>query len=277
MRLRDVAGKRVHVQNAFFLGDLDHKTVEVVRQLLARFGRGERGGAQVDRQIAAGRAGAGDQSRAHGLRLQCGAEPKAVVRGAACAAGDQSGFRPGARIRIEGDPGWGGAVRGYWATDVEWIYCRPEPGHKDGRWRPAESGTQPLVDGLAPGMGRTRAKRLRGFGDAIVLPLATTFVSAVIDALVDAALEEQTAAPLEVVAVVSEQPAASPAWTGPREGETAPSGMLFGRVPGERWPYGPPSTHEPRCNLFPHRGSPGGLFCDCATSAIDDVEHGVSV
>lgn len=36
-------------------------------------------------------------------------------------------------------------------------------------------------------MGRTRAKRLRGFGNAIVLPLATTFVEAVIDTLVDAA------------------------------------------------------------------------------------------
>ena len=64
-------------------------------------------------------------------------------------------------------------------------------------------------------------------------------------------------------------------WTGPREGETAPSGMLYGRVPAERWPYGPPSAHEARCNLFPHRGSPGGLFCDCAASAADDVEYGV--
>jgi len=34
-------------------------------------------------------------------------------------------------------------------------------------------------------VGRTRAKRLRGFGNAIVLPLATEFVSAVIDALAD--------------------------------------------------------------------------------------------
>jgi hypothetical protein len=35
-------------------------------------------------------------------------------------------------------------------------------------------------------MGRTRAKRLRGFGNAIVLPLATAFVASVIDAFVDA-------------------------------------------------------------------------------------------
>jgi hypothetical protein len=36
-------------------------------------------------------------------------------------------------------------------------------------------------------MGRTRAARLRGFGNAIVLPLATTFVASVIDAFADAA------------------------------------------------------------------------------------------
>ena len=107
----------------------------------------------------------------------------------------EQGFRPGDRIRIGDDLGWGGAVRGYWAEDVEWIYCRPEPGHQDGRWRPAESGTQPLVDGLAPGMGRTRAKRLRGFGNAVVLPLATAFVEAVIDTLADAALAIADEAP----------------------------------------------------------------------------------
>ncbi|HSX22341.1 MAG TPA: hypothetical protein VLE97_06150 [Gaiellaceae bacterium] len=36
-------------------------------------------------------------------------------------------------------------------------------------------------------MGRTRAKRLRGYGNAIVLPLATLFVESVIDAFADAA------------------------------------------------------------------------------------------
>ena len=55
-------------------------------------------------------------------------------------------------------------------------------------------------------------------------------------------------------------------WTGPRPDEVAPSGMLLGRVPGDRWPHGPPTAHETRCNLFPYRGSRGGLFCDCALS-----------
>lgn len=36
-------------------------------------------------------------------------------------------------------------------------------------------------------MGRTRAKRLRGFGNAIVRPLAVAFVESVIETFVDAA------------------------------------------------------------------------------------------
>ena len=128
-----------------------------------------------------------DEPVSPGADDRCVVEHEDVVRGAARSTGDESGFKPGDRIRIDGDPSWGGAVRGYWAQDVEWIYCRPEPGHQDGRWRPAESGTQPLVDRLAPEMGRTRAKRLRGFGNAIVLPLATAFVESVIESFADAA------------------------------------------------------------------------------------------
>ena len=214
-----------------------------------------------------------------------------VVRGAATSTGD---FRPGDRIRIDGDPTWGGAVRGFWAEDVEWVYCRPEPGHKDGRWRPAQRGIEPLAFRSSTDLGRTRAKRLKAYGNAIVLSHAVAFVSSVIDAFADAALAKSATAspadspaelatieaapstveqePLEVAPV---QPTTLPwQWTGPREGETAPSGMLYGRVPGERWPYGPPSFHQSGCNLFPRRGSPGGLFCDCAASAADGVENG---
>ncbi len=48
-------------------------------------------------------------------------------------------------------------------------------------------------------MGRTRAARLRGFGNAIVLPLATAFVEAVIETLADAALSIADSAPQEQV------------------------------------------------------------------------------
>lgn len=124
-------------------------------------------------------------------------------------------------------------------------------------------------------MGRTRAKRLRCFGNGIVLPQATAFVSAVMDLLADAARETKSAAVVEALPPARVTKIEGAAWTGPSPGETAPSGMLYGRVPGDRWPYGPPSAHESCCNLFPHRGSPGGLFCDCAASAADDVEHGI--
>jgi DNA (cytosine-5)-methyltransferase 1 len=118
-----------------------------------------------------------------------------LVRGAAAVAGDSVGsgsvvFKPGDRIRLSDDPTWGGAVRGYWAEDVEWIYCRPEPGHQDGRWRPARACVEPLVNWPPPGVGRTRAKRLRAYGNAIVRPLAVAFVAAVIDSFADAAAQE---------------------------------------------------------------------------------------
>lgn len=83
-----------------------------------------------------------------------------------------------------------------------------------------------------------------------------------IDALVDAAraTEPTRIEPVPDLAVEL-------AWTGPRPDEVAP-------IPGDRWPYGPPSHHEAVCNLFPHLSSPGGLFCDCKASAADDVEYG---
>lgn len=66
-------------------------------------------------------------------------------------------------------------------------------------------------------------------------------------------------------------------WTGPVTDDLTGSGsVLRWIVPGERWPYGPPSAHEKCCNLFPRRGSPGGLFCDCAASAADGLDQGVS-
>jgi DNA (cytosine-5)-methyltransferase 1 len=132
-----------------------------------------RGGRDAGEVLGAEGAGEGERVAARDLA------DESVAPGAA--------HRPGDRIRLDGDPTWGGSVRGYWAEDVEWIYCRPEPGHQDGRWRPTRAGIEPLAAGTSPDVGRTRAARLRGFGNSIVLPLATSFVGAVIDCLVDAA------------------------------------------------------------------------------------------
>lgn len=47
----------------------------------------------------------------------------------------------------------------------DWVGC------KDGYWRPIESGTSPLAHGSA-----SRVGRLRGYGNAIVAPLAEEFI-----------------------------------------------------------------------------------------------------
>ncbi|MCI0236544.1 DNA cytosine methyltransferase, partial [Cronobacter sakazakii] len=59
----------------------------------------------------------------------------------------------------------------------------------DGKWRPVEPGTFPLVDGAAARMGRVqpalarmasrnRTGRLKGYGNAINAQAAKTFIEA---------------------------------------------------------------------------------------------------
>jgi DNA (cytosine-5)-methyltransferase 1 len=62
-----------------------------------------------------------------------------------------------------------GATRGWWA-DCDWWYGR------DGKYRPAGPGVQPLAHGAA-----ARVLQLRCFGDAIVAPLAAEWIAAYMD------------------------------------------------------------------------------------------------
>lgn len=73
-------------------------------------------------------------------------------------------------------------VNGFW-RDADWLFCR------DGKWRPVEPGTFPLVDGAAARMGRVesgvarvassnRTGRLKGYGNAINAQAATEFIRA---------------------------------------------------------------------------------------------------
>lgn len=62
---------------------------------------------------------------------------------------------------------------GYWAG-ADWVECA-EPHGRDPRWRPIEPGTFPLADG-AP----SRVGRLRAYGNAIVAPVATELIRAVL-------------------------------------------------------------------------------------------------
>jgi DNA (cytosine-5)-methyltransferase 1 len=62
-----------------------------------------------------------------------------------------------------------GPAHSFW-QDTDWLLCR------DGKWRSVEPGTSPLAYGVA-----SRVGRLRAYGNAIVAPLATEFIAAVMD------------------------------------------------------------------------------------------------
>ncbi|WP_145585603.1 DNA cytosine methyltransferase [Yersinia rochesterensis] len=57
-----------------------------------------------------------------------------------------------------------GPVNGFW-RNADWLLCR------DGKWRPVESGTFPLADGIA-----NRVGRLRAYGNAINAEAAKAFI-----------------------------------------------------------------------------------------------------
>ncbi|MGG5947204.1 DNA cytosine methyltransferase [Salmonella enterica] len=62
-------------------------------------------------------------------------------------------------------------VNGVW-RDADWLFCR------DGKWRPVKPGLKPLVNGT-PG----RVGQLRAYGNAIVAPVAETFIRAYMEAV----------------------------------------------------------------------------------------------
>jgi DNA (cytosine-5)-methyltransferase 1 len=132
--------------------------------------------------------GAGSQGRIGmpGGAGQCAARTTGLARG--LADGDGGLARDGALQRrrqyrcepqdgeagglVEGaDPAGTDATDSVW-RDPDWLLCR------DGRWRPVEPGTFPLVDGIPGRMGL-----LRGYGNAIVPPLAAEFVTAFMESL----------------------------------------------------------------------------------------------
>ena len=57
-----------------------------------------------------------------------------------------------------------GPTNGEW-RNADWLFCR------DGKWRPVEPGLEPLADGIPARLGR-----LRGYGNAICVPQAQTFI-----------------------------------------------------------------------------------------------------
>jgi DNA (cytosine-5)-methyltransferase 1 len=101
--------------------------------------------------------------------------------------GVQGSQRAGERTaRTPGAIGRPGPTNGFW-RDADWLFCT------DGKWRPALSGSFPLADGAAfrvgsggPFAGKSRAKMLKGYGNAINAEVAAEFIRAYLD-LMDAA------------------------------------------------------------------------------------------
>lgn len=92
------------------------------------------------------------QQRSDGeSRIGAEHDPDGRIEGAAAIAGLRRDLRPG-------------PLYGFW-RDADWLLCR------DGKWRPVEPGTFPLVNG-AP----SRVGRLRAYGNAIVAPQAQLFI-----------------------------------------------------------------------------------------------------
>jgi len=98
-------------------------------------------------------------------------------RGSAVGLGDSDGPRSqiGQRVRRDNasklatSERAGAATSGFWA-DADWINC------SDGVARPVKPGLAPLANGVAGRVGK-----LRGYGNAIVAPLAAQFIRSVMD------------------------------------------------------------------------------------------------
>lgn len=84
-----------------------------------------------------------------------------------------------------------GPTNGHW-RDADWLFCR------DGKWRPVEPGTFPLVDGLPRGVvpssrigmaidanktAEARVMRLRGYGNAINPVQAALFIEVFMESM----------------------------------------------------------------------------------------------
>ncbi|HCT2634395.1 TPA: DNA cytosine methyltransferase [Enterobacter roggenkampii] len=126
--------------------------------------------------------------------------PETAGIGSACGMGDANNSRLERHFGNDGATGWEGAtgsvaapglhsrpleVNGFW-RDADWLFCR------DGKWRPVEPGTFPLVDGAAARLGRVesgvarvassnRVGRLKGYGNAINAQAAAEFIRAYLE------------------------------------------------------------------------------------------------
>lgn len=156
-----------HIRQRLFFGAVAMDTV--TRGLGDSFGAGPQG--RVGMPGGADKRVAGSAGLARGLADGDGrlARHGAIQRGRQHRCEPQDGETCGL---VEGaEPAGADATHGVW-RDPDWLLCR------DGRWRPVEPGSFPLADGIPGRMGQ-----LRGYGNAIVPPLAAEFVTAFLESL----------------------------------------------------------------------------------------------
>ncbi|EPY4110399.1 DNA cytosine methyltransferase [Klebsiella pneumoniae] len=143
-------------------GQLHHQCNDGTNEL------GRKGNPEQNRMVGGiGGLGNANVTRLEGLGWNDGAAGREGTTGPAAA--------PGLHLRpLE--------VNGFW-RDADWLFCR------DGKWRPVEPGTFPLVDGASARMGRVepgvarvassnRVGRLKGYGNAINAQAAAAFIRA---------------------------------------------------------------------------------------------------
>lgn len=84
---------------------------------------------------------------------------------------NQSGLerRPGSESGSVEQSVGAGRLAGFWRNS-DWVYCR------DQKYRPVEPGTFPLAHGAA-----NRVGRLRGYGNALVAPVAQAFIESYLE------------------------------------------------------------------------------------------------
>lgn len=91
---------------------------------------------------------------------------------------ERGGYEPTDDIGIGHNSQQPSPTNGFWGN-ADWLFCR------DGKWRPVEPGTFPLVDGSCFKMGsssafegKSRQGMLRGYGNAINADVAKQFIQA---------------------------------------------------------------------------------------------------
>ncbi|WP_193188838.1 DNA cytosine methyltransferase [Nisaea sediminum] len=147
--------------------------------------------------VGAGLEGHGRHGADRDKPGRIGAQPEDGGIAGGLAISDENGQRPrripersggqGQVAPLESGPRYGnslpGPVNGFW-SDADWLFCR------DGKWRPVEPGTFPLVNGSAfklgsgsPFEGKNRAEMLRGYGNALDSEQAQAFIEAVMEVL----------------------------------------------------------------------------------------------